>query len=177
MKKIAICSATGIAAATQLADDLLNAGAISILERDTLIELTRSDQLADSKRQANRVDDARPASQISQPRQENQMNPNAIIKSIEDNRKVMEAQLETLGQIPLEANKLSVSESSTPDSVSSLFHEAIRAHLRGAATTLNALSEVENRVRSLQNTVPAKPPQPDIIDVDVVVVSNNQPKE
>ena len=163
------------AVAIQLAGELLEAGAISLEEHDALIEASVLETLHDfakatKREQSSPLPIATAGSNQTQPHQENAMNTRAIIKSIEDNRAVMEAQIEKLGQISTGAPHLTLTDGSMPDTVAGLLNAAVRGHLQGAATALNAIDEVEQQMRAaLRPAAPTPPQRPsEIIDAEVI---------
>lgn len=98
------------------------------------------------------------------------MNPKLIIQSIERNHAVMDAHLQKLDQISPAMSQLKLSPSGeTLASVSQLLNSAVRSHLQGAADAMNAMADVENKIRTegADKTVAS---QADVIDVEAVLV-------
>lgn len=160
--------------ASELADELLLAGAISRAERDAMVDAARRDVLQDrtsalGRTQANPFPSPTPSKPTTQ---ENHMDPRAIIKSIEENRSVMEAQLTKLGEISAAPPKLTLGDGDTPDTVANLLKAAVRGHLQGAAASINAMAEVEQTMRAAKPPPAhtAHPKESEIIDVEFVAV-------
>lgn len=163
--------------AIELANELFNSGSITAEERQQLLDSSLQDVTKDNASRRSRYELNPHEQHPKQFEEQTTMDTKAIIRSIERNRELMGAQLEKLDSTNANFAPIAISPNSDiQTSVGELLSSTVRAHLQGAANTLNTLADVEAQFRSgsLPSAITKPDREPKVIDAEVTIVPPSQ---